>query len=159
MRSSHAIAAVIGAGLLFAAGTARAAASEPLPDACALLTQAQVSAALGVPAGAGQYLVAKSTAVCGWNEAGKPDPSRKRVALATETAKSFGYEKVPMKGILKTPLSGVGDDALYMTTPGFGTGLSVKKGEFAFNVRVYGFPEDQVKAKERALALEILAKL
>jgi len=53
----------------------------------------------------------------------------------------------------------LGEEAHLMTTPGFGTGLSVMKGGFVFKVRVYGFVADQVKAKEKILAEEILAKL
>lgn len=44
-----------------------------------------------------------------------------------------------------------------VTTPGFGTGLSVRKGGFVFKVRLYGFPIEQIKAKERALASNTLA--
>jgi hypothetical protein len=54
---------------------------------------------------------------------------------------------------------GLGDDAHYITTPGFGTGLSVKKGSFAFKVRVYGFSDDVVKLKEKELAQGVLTKL
>jgi len=37
--------------------------------------------------------------------------------------------------------------------------LSIKKGSFAFKVRVYGFPPDQIKEKEKTLAQQVLAKL
>jgi hypothetical protein len=56
-------------------------------------------------------------------------------------------------------VSGVGDDALYVTTPGIGTGLIFKKGDSAFDVRVYGFGDDEIKTKEETLAQDILAKL
>lgn len=62
-------------------------------------------------------------------------------------------------GIVETQAPGVGDEAHYMTTPGFGTGLSVKKGSSAFKIRVYGFSDEAVKQKERELAQNALAKL
>ena len=77
--------------------------------------------------------------------------------MAIITPQVFGNEKHPLQGIAEETATGVGDDAHYMTTPGFGTGLSVLKGGFAFKVRVYGFPVAQVKQKEQALAQQILA--
>jgi hypothetical protein len=40
-----------------------------------------------------------------------------------------------------------------------GTGLNVKKGNSAFQVRVGGFKPEQEKQIEKSLALEILKKL
>jgi hypothetical protein len=37
--------------------------------------------------------------------------------------------------------------------------LYVKKGSFFFKVRVLGFPAEQIKAKEKTLALDVLKKL
>ena len=37
--------------------------------------------------------------------------------------------------------------------------LVVKKGDTAFDLRVYGFPVDEIKAKEKTLAADILGKL
>jgi hypothetical protein len=71
----------------------------------------------------------------------------------------FNNGKAPVLGIPKTPLSGIGDDAYYVTTRGLGTGLDVKKGNCVFQIRVYGFPEDQIKAMEKTLAQDALAKL
>jgi hypothetical protein len=159
MRPFHAIMPVVGSGLLLAAMGAAPPAGNAPSDACSLLTQAEVSAALGVPSGPAQHLAPKGTTLCGWGEAGKAAPADKRVVASIETTKAFGYEKTPVQGIVKSPLTGVGDDAVYVTTPPFGTGLSVKKGDFAFKIRVYGFADDVVKAKEKALALEALAKL
>lgn len=66
-------------------------------------------------------------------------------------------------GITKTPVSGIGDEALYGTTPRVATTLSVRKGKSAFTVRVAGFDEtkdiDLIKEKEKTLAEEILSKM
>lgn len=126
-----------------------------LTDACSLLTPAQVGAVLGVPIGQGERLVATSPKLCGFGGAA----ADKRVVLTITTADVFDHEKHPFKGIQEEQATGLGDDAHYMTTPGFGTGLSVLKGGFVFKVRVYGFPIDEVKQKERLLAQEVLSKL
>jgi hypothetical protein len=132
----------------------RALAATPT-DACSLATPAQVSAVLGVQIGQGERLVSSSPKMCGFGGAA----AAKRVVLALITADMFAHEKHPLQGIQEEQATGLGDDAHYMTTPGFGTGLSVLKGGFVFKVRVYGFPIDEVKQKERMLAQEILAKL
>lgn len=143
------------AAFVFVVGVPRVSFAAPPTDACSLVTAAQVSAALGVPIGAGERIVPSSPKLCGFGGAG----AAKRVVTAIITPEMFDHEKHPLQGIKEEQLSGVGDDAHYMTTPGFGTGLSVKKGSFAFKVRVYGFPLEQVEQKEKTLAQEILAKL
>lgn len=143
------------AAFVFVLGVPRVSFAAPPTDACSLVTAAQVSAALGVPIGAGERIVPSSPKLCGFGGAG----AAKRVVTAIITPEMFDHEKHPLQGIKEEQLSGVGDDAHYMTTPGFGTGLSVKKGSFAFKVRVYGFPLEQVEQKEKTLAQEILAKL
>jgi hypothetical protein len=143
--------------LAIAVSSAKAA---PPTDACSLLTQAQVSSALGTSVGAGQQLGASS--LCGWGKMGG-----KRVVLSiytqmgsmTPIERYNNAKNTPVKGIIKTPVSGIGDDALYMTTPGLGTGLFFRKGSAAFDLRVYGFPLDQIKEKEKPLALDIIGKL
>lgn len=127
-------------------------------DACSLLSATEVSSVLGLSVGAGQRVVASSPLLCGW-EPGGSSVNSKRVVAAIIKVDQFTHEKTPLQGITETQASGIGDEAHYMTTPGFGTGLSVKKGSFAFKIRVYGFPLDQVEAKEKALALDTLKKL
>jgi hypothetical protein len=57
------------------------------------------------------------------------------------------------------PVSGMGDEVVSVTTPGFGSNLIFKKGNSAFDVRVYGSPDDQIKVKEKALVLDVISKL
>lgn len=139
----------------FLATTPRAALAAPPTDACSLASAAQVSAVLGIHVGPGERVVPTSPKLCGFGEA----TASKRVMLAIITPDMFAHEKHPLEGIKEEQAAGVGDDAHYMTTPGFGTGLSVLKGRFAFKVRVYGFPVQQVEQKEKMLAQEILAKM
>ena len=55
-------------------------------------------------------------------------------------------------------MSGIGDDAYYVTASGLGTSLNVKKGSFYVQIKVGGFPMDVEKDKEKTLALEVLSK-
>lgn len=152
--------------LAFVTCGATLAFAAPPTDACSLLTPAQVSAVLGVSVGAGEKLVPNSTALCGWEVPGQNGMDRKRVVLSIymqlgrmTPIQRFNNAKTPIKGITKVPASGIGDDAIFATTPGFGTGLIFRKGDAAFDLRVYGFPLDQIEAKEKALAQNVLAKL
>jgi hypothetical protein len=146
---------MIAAFLALATASVHTTYGAPPADACALVTPAQVSAVLGIKVGPGERVVPTSPTLCGYGGAG----AAKRVVVAIINVSMFTHEKTPLEGIKEEIAAGIGDEAHYMTTPGFGTGLSVKKGNFAFKVRVYGFPLDQVKAKEKTLAKDILAKL
>jgi hypothetical protein len=141
------------------------AAPQASPDACTLLTEAQIDAVLGVKVGKGGHVPATTTAICGWTQPDSPNTG-KRVLLSvmTQLGRSspvdrFNTGKTPVPGVPKEPVTGIGDEAYYSTTPGIGVGLSVRKGSQAFQVRVYGFPPDEAKAKEKTLALEVIAKL
>ena len=129
-------------------------------DACTLLTQAQVTAALGTPMDAGARVVPSVPRLCGWSEPGGATIDNKRVTLTLSTTRTHDAGKQPYQGITKTPVGGIGDDAYYVTASGLGTALNVKKGGQAFSLSVKGkFTVDQVKAMEKTLALEVLAKL
>jgi hypothetical protein len=153
---------VIGfASAIFALGGARTAYAGPPTDACSLLTPAQVSAVLGLKVDAGTPLPGNSR-LWHWGAAVvmAKGMSKKGVMLTLQDPMAFTYAKMPAgHGIVKVPVSGIGDDAVYGTTPGFPTVLTVKKGDVVFVVHVNGFPDDQIKAKEKTLALDVLAKL
>lgn len=166
MNGKHGFTTGLGVLLLFAVSGVQAAYAAPPTDACSLLTAAQVSAVLGMSVGAGEKILPTSASLCGWEVPGQKGLDRKRVVLSIYTqmgrltpVQRFNTAKTPMKGITKEPVTGIGDDAISATTPGFGTGLIFRKGDAAFDLRVYGFPIDQVKAKEKTLALDVLAKL
>lgn len=140
--------------------------AAPPSDACSLLTSAQVSAVLGVSVGGGEKIAPSSTSVCGWEVPGEKKMDRKRVVLSIYTQmgsrtplQRFNAAKTPVQGITKESVSGVGDEAIFATTPGLGTGLIFRKGDAAFDLRVYGFAIDQLKAKEKTLAQDVLARL
>jgi hypothetical protein len=129
-------------------------------DACTLLSTAQVIAALGTKVEAGKPVVAGNPKLCGWAPASGPEIGGKKLTVQLLTAQSFELGKTPVNYVVKTPLSGVGDDAIYITSSrALGTSLNVKKGNSAFQVRVGGFTTEQEKEIEKSLALEILKKL
>jgi hypothetical protein len=147
-------------------------------DACSLLTQAQVSSVLGVAVGTGQHpsdemhLPPSNPAIdrrtCTWHEAGKNGAVAKRVTLtifgtmgSLTPVQRFNNAKIPVRGITKTPVTGVGDDALYMVSQ-LRVTLHVKKGDAVFEMMVGGFPADQleqVKTMEKTLSQEAVGKL
>lgn len=156
--------AVLFAVAMCSSQVARAAPPKP----CLLLTQAQVGKTLGTAVVAGKP---EGQFDCEWDQVGWTMVKGKRVLLQVlgpvghlTPVQNFNIMKMPVpfnKNIVKTAASGIGDDAVYITGPG-GESLTVKKGNSVFQVRVQGFPLNQVsqvKAKEKQLALDVLARL
>jgi hypothetical protein len=142
--------------------TSTAYAATP-SDPCSLLTPAQVSAALGTTVSAGEHIASK---LCQWSAPNQPNSMNgKKVTLTLQNAQQFSYAKMPVgHGITKTPVNGIGDEAVSGTspgtTPGLATTLAVRKGDSAFTVHVYGVPDEaKVEAAEKTLALEVLSKM
>jgi hypothetical protein len=159
MDSSTITALVCAAVLLAAAGSGPASAGAlASPDACTVLTAAQVSAVLGVRVETGQHLVPHAHSSCGWAAPGDPSLGTKRLVLTLMSARAFESGKTPVMSATKVVVQGVGDEAYYITTPPFGTALSVRKGEDSFQVRISGFPEAQAAHLEKAVALKLLKR-
>ncbi|HKW01096.1 MAG TPA: hypothetical protein VJN96_14830 [Vicinamibacterales bacterium] len=157
MKSKTCVIPILGLAVMFVIGSARMLAAAP-PDPCSVLTAAQVSDALGVPVADGQHL---ATTVCQWAPAGASSAKAKKLTVTFQNARAFEAAKTPVPDakITKTPVTGIGDDAVLGTTQGVATVLTVKKGDVVFVVRVFGLPDDQAAAKEKALALKILQKI
>ena len=147
-------------------GAALSAAPEPAAvntDACALLTQAQVTDALGVSVGAGAHVTPQYVQTCTWTPTGNATKGVKAVTLHLEPGDSYESGKAMMASIKSatvTSASGIGDDAYYLTT-GHIISLIFKKGKTAGKVVIYGgdFPADKVMAIEKALVTQALSKL
>jgi hypothetical protein len=161
MRSYAGLAAIC--GMIFT--LQNSAASAAGRDACSFLSQEKISAMLGLAIDAGRN-IGPGSALCGWGEPNDPSHSGKHVLLTIYRAvgkispvERFENGKTPIQGIEKKPVSFVGDDAYYIDTPGFGLGLNVKKGNFAFQVKVFGFSPEMTRTLENSLAQEVLAKL
>jgi hypothetical protein len=143
------------------AASSRPTHAAPSTDACSLLTAAQVSEALGVSVEADK---AVDKSFCTWSQQGAA-LKRKMVMLTIiepignlTPVDRFNAAKMPLPGVVKTPVSGLGDDAVYGGNNSR-VALTVKKGNAAFEIVVSGFPVEESKAKERALAQVVLAKL
>ena len=131
-------------------------------EACALITQAQVSAALEIPVNGGTPIGRPSS--CQW--AGKG-----RFATLTITQPRGGKSPVDsfnagkastMPGITTEPVSGVGDEAYYVYFSGTtraGLGLVVRKGTSVFEIRVYGFDLDKAKPVAKTLCQTVAGKM
>lgn len=168
MNSKLAIAAILGIILTFALGATRTTYAAPPTDACSLLTPTQVRAVLGVSVSAEKApaLPDGSHPTCSWSQPGANVFASKRALLdifgpmgSLSPVDRFNNAKMPVPRVTKTPLSGVGDDAIYITTGASVTGLDVRKGNAVFQIRVSGFPLEQIKEKEKALAQDVLERL
>jgi hypothetical protein len=141
-------------GLLASGSVAHGA---PPADPCALLTAAQVSAALGVTVGEGKAL---ASSLCQWTAPGKNGRSQ-GVAVTIGNAQKFAMAKTPVDApsIKKTPVSGIGDEAVFGTSGVQAASINVKKGDVYFAVNLVGVPIDKAQAVVTALAKDVLAKL
>jgi hypothetical protein len=171
MRSTGLVALVLA---LFVFGAAALpSAGAPPGDACSLLTQAQVSAALGVSVAPGAHVNPSNLKTCMWSPPGgltmgkdlfvslkTVDEYTSSKALMERTRTAMKEEKEDDAGQLTiTPVSGLGDDAYY-TSAGNHPKLNVKKGDLSFSVEVFGdFPADKSKDIEKTLASQIVSKL
>ena len=147
---------VIAAIFIVGAATAPSVTAAPADDACSLLAQAQVSAALGASVGAGSYEAPTFKKVCTWTVAGGGE----YVTLMIEGLDAYQAGKVARtKAMVVTSVSGIGDDAYYLAV-GKNVGLIVKKRNVAFKVAVYGnLPIERKQAMEKTLASQVVSKL
>jgi hypothetical protein len=127
------------------------AAFEAPTDPCSLFTTEQVGAALEMKATPGKHVV---PTLCEWDAGGKKLTVGFLSASAWEQTKAL---RESMKGITRTPISGLGEEAVFAVTPVTDT-LQVKKGGAVLDIHVYGFAPDQAKAKAIALAQSALNK-
>jgi hypothetical protein len=137
------------------------------PDACALLTPSDVSAALEVKSLAGEHPVQSSTKMCGWSDVSGVDINHRRVVLSLTSAAGFNLTKSRQSAkITIEPVSGIGDEAFYeMIGTSESPFLFVRKGTSSFSLRVLNglklkaFTRDEEKNKEAALAKAAAARL
>jgi hypothetical protein len=152
--SRLAVSVIVAVGCALAIGTVRGESVKAPVAPCSLLTTAEVSSAIGGKADPGTPIY---TTGCQWKST---SPRKAMVTISLQSASTWASMKSassPM--IVKTPLSGVGDDAFFKVLGPIVT-LTVKKGNVAFVVRVYGV-DDQEKQKQidKTLAAEVAAKL
>jgi hypothetical protein len=117
---------------------------------CEWVTLTQVKTAMGSEMNAGTPIFDTG---CSWHGSAE----RVNVTLSFQLAsKWWAAIKAPMVPYVKTPISGIGDEAIYIKGGNL-VWLSVRKGDRILNVKVYGV-SDEVKQKtiEKTLALEAL---
>jgi hypothetical protein len=128
-------------------------------DACSLLTAAEVGAALGGAAGAGEPITPTDHKVCTWKAAdGK---SWATLMLQPASAYDSGMRLASYSGGKLAPQSvaGLGEGAYFLPV-GDQVGLMVKKGAVAFKVAVYQHgPVGPKETAEKALAGKIVGRL
>lgn len=135
---------------LVAAGVWGPAQAETV-DACAWLTTAQVSAALGIPVDAGVRPNATDPHMCNWRESNKPVGPGRNVMVTVINEKEFeNLNKLPMTA----PMSGVGDAAVVTHSAHLPAILSVKAGTHYFRILVRSSLETSQEVDERNQALE-----
>ena len=145
-----------------------ASASAATPDACAILTQAEVAAALGVAVDAGEHLMPADARFCTWHEHGNHQRRNVRISFISEQQYEVG--KTPLPNLVKTSEAGLGEDAYFSKAKGMVYNLSVKKGATYFRVMVRSNAEafvkandatidDQDKTIDRSIARAVLKKL
>lgn len=115
---------------------------------CDLLTQSQVSDAVGVSVTAGAPI---ATTGCSWTSTGK---SSITVTLSMQSEKMFEGAK---RGA-KTAASGVGDEAFFTGVQNFSS-LWVRKGTKHLLVRIYGLSVGEAQPKLKSLATTAVSKL
>jgi hypothetical protein len=145
------------AALVLAAALAScsAALAQSSSDACSLLTQAQVSAAVSAQVGAGAYVTPTFKATCTWTAPGRI------VTLMTESTSAYQSGKTPISPMMQiVPATGIGDDAYYVVT-GTMVSLFTKKGTVAFKTAVYcsKLPVATLESMESKLAQQLASEL
>ena len=132
----------------------KTAAAQSAMAPCSLLTSAQVTAAVGVSVGAAQPI---ANTGCSWTA------PHMIVTVSLWDGSKWDRMKTPVRGMSRTPVSGLGDDAFY-TTLGSASGnqiatLSVKKGGTVYLIKVYGPNLTDQMSMEKTLAGNVLANL
>lgn len=174
MRLKTSLGAAMAAMFVALAATEASAAATPPNDACLMVTQAQVSAAIGLSMGAGSHVTPTFLRTCTWVPAGSSGKGVGALTLYLQSADQYEAGKQmleQMRTMAKvekhgnsqppviTPLSGIGDDAFYLDM-GNTMSLIAKKGNVQFKFVIYGdLPVEKKKAAEKTLALEVVSKL
>lgn len=137
--------------VMLLASTQTSQAYDAPVDPCSLFTVDQVSAALDMKATPGKRVV---STLCEW------DAGAKKLTVGFLSASAWEQTKAlreTMKTIVRTPVPGLGEEAVFSTSRITNT-LQVKKGSAVLDIHIYGFEPDQAKAKEITLAKAALNK-
>jgi hypothetical protein len=137
--------------LVLLASSQVAAAFEPPTAPCSLFTTEQVSATLELQATPGKQI---APTLCEWDAGSKKLTAGFVSSSAWEQTKAL---RESMKTVTRTPVPGLGEEAVFAVTPVVNT-LEVKKGSAVLGLHFYGFTPDQAKTEGIALARLALGK-
>jgi hypothetical protein len=143
--------------------------AAPPPDPCSLLTQQEVTAVLNEPVEAGRQMGSDS---CVWSLPHQSDSiigKRVTVTLVDASVLAPAPERPRRPGgeggeggfrqFESKPVTGVGDEAVSVTTASYGTVLNVKKGGTTFRVELTGYQWEAVPLIEKMIAMDVVKKL
>ena len=143
--------------------------SAPLPstaaasakDACSLLTQAQLTDAVGTSMNAGTYMMPGVTRTCSWTLASGATPAMRFLTLDLQVADAYEAGKKLDMQANPTNVPELGDDAYFVNFSGISVAsLSVKKGNVSFKLTWYGATDSQrMMTAEKTLASQVLSNL
>ena len=127
------------------------------PNACSLLSPAEITSIVAVPMGDGVALNSATTSNCKWLQQGVDAFKAVTVIVSTKAAGAYEMGKNAMH---PTAVSGIGDEAYLTGNSASYTALSVKKGQNARDVTVRGLKDvAAIQNAERALGKAAAAKL
>jgi hypothetical protein len=93
---------------------------------------------------------------CSWRATGK---SNLLVTVSVQSEKMFaGAKGGAAPNMTKTPISGIGDEAIFIGVENF-CRLWVRKGTKFLLVRLYGLPVSEAQTKLKTLAISAVSKL
>jgi hypothetical protein len=120
---------------------------------CDLLTQNQVKTVVGASVSAASPI---ANTGCSWKTTSAPNVT---VTVSMQNEKMFAAAKAStVPKTTKTPMSGIGDEAIFEGTQSFAS-LWVRKGSKFLLVRIYGLPVSESQTKLRGLAANAISKL
>jgi hypothetical protein len=159
MGSLRIMAAVLAAAWVLPGGAAAPApAAFSSANACTALTAGEASSILGIRVQPGQHVLPEALSTCSWAEPGDASIDAKKLVLTVLSERAFDSGKTPVKGVTKVAVPHLGEEAYYISTPPFGTALSVKQGTRCFQVRISGYPGAQAMHLEKTVALKLLRR-
>jgi hypothetical protein len=130
-------------------------------DTCSLLTQTQLTDAVGTSMNAGTYVVPGFKRTCTWTLASGATPAVRFLTLDLQAADAYEAGKKLDAQANPTSVPGLGDDAYYVNFSGISiASLSVKKGDVSFKLTWYGATDSQrMMSAEKTLASQVLSNL
>ncbi len=150
MMSNKTFGTIIAAVFTLAAAIPASAAPNS-SDACSLLSQSQISAAVGKQVGAGTWMTPSFKATCNWTAPGVI------VTLMTEGVDKYQAGKTPISPMMQiVAAGGIGDDAYYVVT---GTiAMLYTKGSVAFKTASTASCRS-TRSRNCALATQVASEL